>query len=81
MYDGGHGKFYHHKALTHSIESLDEEFIYLVDDWDSESVRTGTLTAIGELRLKIKYQKNIHSPFYRDKEGWWNGMGIFVLQK
>ena len=34
MYDGSHRAECHFKALNHYLDCLDNEFIYLVDDWN-----------------------------------------------
>jgi hypothetical protein len=80
MYDGNHEYEAHKKALTHFYPCLDNEFIYVIDDWNWEFVRQGTLDAIKELNLFITWQKEIVSPFNGHPD-WWNGMGIFVLVK
>jgi hypothetical protein len=88
MYDGNHTADSHYKALTHYYSCLDDIFIFIVDDWNWESVRNGTFYAITKLNLKILYYKEIrltydnsHTPSKEASETWWNGIYIAVLQK
>ena len=85
MYDGAHDHKAHYEALNYYLNCLDNEFIYLVDDWNGGSVKTGTFQAIKDLKLEVLYKKEIFSTLpkgtWGDSQGWWNGIGIFVLHK
>jgi len=80
MYDGCHDEVPHFKALNHFMECLDDEFIYIVDDWNWPSVREATFKSIEKNGLETLFKKEIT---YDDinRETWWNGIGIFVLKK
>ena len=80
MYDGDHKEEDQYKALTYYINILDDVFIYVVDDWNVEHIRTGTKKAIDDLKLKVIYDKEVFAG--RDgRDGWWNGIYISVLEK
>ena len=86
MYDGDHKEDAHHRALNHFMPCLDNEFIYLVDDWNSLVVRYETERAIRENKLRVISEKNIYTkrnPGIQkgNLNDWHNGIGIFVLQK
>ena len=84
MYDGNHDEENHYKALNHYLGCLDDDFIYLVDDWNLSDVRNGTIKAIHDNNLTKLYQKDIYTPAVRGGGwgyDWWNGIGIFVLRK
>ena len=94
MYDGNHSKTSHFQALNHYLHCLDDEFIYLVDDWNWKDVRDGTLKSIKNNNVKILYQKQIFTnqagvpdwgPGTGNRFGidgdWHNGISIFVLNK
>ena len=84
MYDGEHSQEGHTKALTHYYPCLDDTFIFVVDDWNWEKVRTGTFDAIKALGLKIDCRFDIlpsKDGYSEYRDGWWNGMGAFVLSK
>jgi beta-1,4-mannosyl-glycoprotein beta-1,4-N-acetylglucosaminyltransferase len=88
MYDGNHTTESHYKALLHYYNCLDDIFIFIVDDWNWECVRQGTLEAIKALNLKVLYKKelrltwnNEHTPQPQAKDTWWNGIYIAILEK
>jgi hypothetical protein len=88
MYDGNHTEDSHYNALLHYYNCLDDIFIFIVDDWNWESVRNGTHNAIQKLNLKVLYEKevrltwdNSHTPRRLAKYTWWNGIYITILQK
>ena len=81
MYDGDHSQKSHYDALEKYLEALDDEFVFLVDDWNFKDVQLGTLTAIVSLNLTISYQKMITTESNDPNNDWHNGIGIFVLKK
>jgi len=88
MYDGNHTDESHYKALLHYYNCLDDIFIFIVDDWNWEDVRNGTLNSIKKLNLKVLYEKEIrmtwdnsHTPHDIAKYSWWNGIYVAILQK
>lgn len=88
MYDGNHTEESHYKSLTHFIHCMDDVFIFIVDDWNWESVRNGTFRAIKDLQLTTLFQHevrltydNSHTPMDMAHKTWWNGIYICVLQK
>jgi hypothetical protein len=81
MYDGNHTTTSHFQALSHYLPCLDNEFIYLVDDWNWENVRNGTMDSIKKNNLRILYQKWIHTSDNHPRNDWHNGISIFVLRK
>lgn len=92
MYDGHHDDIYHYKALEYYYNNMDDIFIYIVDDWNWDGVRNGTIQAINNLNLKILYMKEIitHNDEKSNEEwidgkyygiNWWNGMVVYLLSK
>jgi len=83
MYDACHTEESHHKALSHYFSCLDDEFIYLVDDWNVKEIQDGTLSSIKDNKLEVLYQKEIFSPGNNHiyPFDWHNGISIFVLKK
>jgi hypothetical protein len=74
MYDGEHSHESQRRALTHFYPMLGERFIFVVDDYGWAQAKSGTEQAIGELGLRVLYQREL-------AEGWWNGLYVSVLQK
>ena len=86
LYDGPHDLKDHKHAITLLKNTLSKYSILLVDDWNWQYVRDGTALGFEKSpELKILYKKEIFSPTLTEKpgddEGYWNGMGIFVLEK
>jgi len=88
LYDGDHSVKAQYRALTYFINCLDDVFILIVDDWNRINVRNGTMRAIRDLKLDVKYKKEIiltnnnsHTPMPKAKRSWWNGIFIAVLSK
>jgi len=98
MYDGCHDEVSHFQALNHFMECLDDEFIYIVDDWNRVSVQEATFKSIAKNGMEILFKKEItyngtqirqqdSDPHDQENvtemiaDGWWNGVGIFVLKK
>lgn len=88
MYDGDHTEKSHFEALNYYLSCLDNEFIYMIDDWNWESVRNGTINSIKENNCEILYQKeirttddNTHPKICGQNSDWHNGISIFVLRK
>ena len=80
MYDGCHDEVSHFRALNHFEECLDDEFIYIVDDWNRSKIQRGTFKSIAKNGMETLFKKEIT---YDDinPQTWWNGIGIFVLKK
>lgn len=85
IYDGLHTEEAHYMAVVSFLNILADTFVFIVDDWNWREVRQGTLNAISDAGLVVKYvnaiKLNEDDQTTLDKEGWWNGVGIFVLSK
>jgi hypothetical protein len=89
VYDGGHEYTDHYKALTHYYTCLDEEFVFVVDDWNWKPTRDGTFDSIRDLGLVVKFKHEIRltdddshtPPWGNGRQTWHNGIGIFILSK
>lgn len=89
LFDGAHTEMDHFNALNYYLPVLQNQFIFLVDDYNWPNVRDGTMRAIRELNLKIIFRHEIFMspddikdmPNHIGKLTWWNGIGIFLLSK
>ena len=89
MYDGYHSEDAHFRALVHFYNSLDDTFIFVVDDWNLEFVRNGTWRSFAKLKLTVLYDKEIFTPCNGNGNGtvtpvpntWWNGIYVAILKK
>jgi hypothetical protein len=80
FFDGPHDEIDQYNALKYYYDSLNDCFIFIVDDWNWEQVRKGTNRAIQDLNLKI-YKQIEYFTDYPDANTWWNGCAIFLLKK
>jgi len=88
LYDGSHEEEHHHMALSYFYECLEDEFIYVCDDWDWARVRQGTYRAIQDLGLEVVSfvemslnEGDSWKPMGYARGTWWNGMWAAVLRK
>lgn len=89
LYDGPHTEEDHYKAIDYYYDNMSELFIMIVDDWMWKEVRDGTMRAIKEKNLKIKFMYEIFlSPeelegmvYHKGRETWWNGCAVMLLEK
>lgn len=70
----------HYNFLNKFYEKIDNTFVYVVDDWNWLQVREATLKSIEDLKLKTLFKEEIFTKG-EDKNDYWNGLGIFVLNK
>lgn len=89
LYDGGHTYKDHYDAIAKFIHCLKPNCIVMVDDWNWDDIRNGTMDAFRDLGVKFLFQHEIRvppedlegMPKHNGKDTWWNGIGIFVLDK
>ena len=84
LYDGDHSQESHSKILEYYYPCLEDEFIYLVDDWNFQRVRIGTEQSIDSLKnnkINVLYKKEIFTPSDNNTNSWHNGICIFVIKK
>lgn len=87
LYDGEHSYESHYNALKYYIDCMDDEFIFICDDWSWDVVRLATTDAMRDLKLTVLYQNEIRYERERvvakeyAKAMWWNGIYFAVLKK
>jgi len=88
LYDGNSDYHSHYNALKYYYDSMEDVFIYIVDDWNWHYVRDGTYHIINDLGFKVLDRivlqltdDNTHTPYDIAGETWWNGLFVCVLQK
>lgn len=77
LFDGAHEEEQHFKALDYYKDCLEDEFIYVVDDYSWAEVKAGTERALSQ--FEILYRTSIEDD--TNQKGFWNGVGIFLLRK
>lgn len=80
-FDGDHSYESQRKALTHFKDSMDEEFMFCVDDFMLDEVRNGTWDGIREAGYEVLYERELVTNHEYDNESWWRGFAVFLLKK
>jgi len=80
-FDGDHSYASQRKALTHFKDVMEEDFIYCVDDYMLEEVRTGTQDGIEEAGYQKLYERELVTSSEYDNESWWRGWYVALLKK
>lgn len=88
LFDGPHERQDQFDGLKLALPALEEEFVFIVDDWNWEPVRGGTAAAITELGLELSYAIEIrttmdgsHPQIAGQHSDWHNGYFISVLSQ
>lgn len=81
FYDGHHSRESTFSALAYYYPVLTYEFILIVDDYDWSDPHKGIMMAISKLKLEIVFSDHLRSSICNDADGWWNGVGVFILRK
>jgi hypothetical protein len=79
FYDGSHSALDQKMAFTHYNSIFENTFVALIDDWNEECIRSGTLNAFTELNYQILFE--IDLPGHSDNTLWWNGLYVAVIRK
>lgn len=88
LFDGPHSEQDQYDGLHLALNALENEFIFIVDDWNWPQVRKGTLNAIKSNNLRVLYSAevrttsdNTHPKIAHEASLWHNGYFISVLAK
>ena len=79
--DGCHSEESQYDALIYLEPVLNDEFVLLVDDWNHEPARKGTMRAINDLSFKIHENYWLPAKFNGDCDLWWNGLWVARITK
>tara|TARA_R110002110_G_scaffold107584_1_gene269088 strand:- start:350 stop:1249 length:900 start_codon:yes stop_codon:yes gene_type:complete len=80
MYDGDHDQDKQRRALEYYHSVLNDQFILIVDDWNSQSVRDGTYSGIKNTNMCILSELVIRS-YGTNGPDWWSGFYAAFLAK
>jgi hypothetical protein len=81
LYDGEHDLDSQSKVLPYYYDSMDDIFVYITHNFNDDGVQKVTQESIDNLKLKVMTKHILLSSFKSDSFSWWNGVGIFLLQK
>lgn len=85
FYDGPHEYQDQYNALSLALNALDDEFIFICDDYNWNDVEQGTQDAISDCKLHVLYSMDIKCELIDGWNGqnsdWHNGYYIAVCKK
>jgi hypothetical protein len=81
FYDGSHEEESQRLALTKFIGYMADQFVFIVDDWNSNQVKRGTRKGIADCDLHVLKEWELPARHNGDKEQWWNGLYVGLLMK
>lgn len=83
FFDGYHSLDNQTKALTEYYTVLDDEFIYICDDWNWDDVRNGTKAGVAACGLTVVKDYEFFTPnrVNGDTTTWWNGFYVAHMRK
>lgn len=82
-FDGDHTREAQGRALPHFFDALADTFLFIVDDFCWEDVRTGTQDGFATLnsRLSVARRWELVGDTRQDNAIWHNGMALFLCRK
>jgi len=88
LFDGPHTYEDQYNALSLASDALDNEYIYICDDWNWQHLREATHKAIDELGIEVLYsielltsQEDYENGISHQNSDWHNGYYIGVMRK
>lgn len=81
LYDGRHDQIDHEMAITHFWNNLADKCILLIDDYNVDWIQKGTEDGLTKVNCDILYQEHVRSKKRADRTGFWDGCGVFLVQK
>lgn len=81
FFDGPHSNEDQYNALLYVLPHCADKFIFIVDDWNGSEPKWGTSEALKVAPVKVLHTKIFGDHVDSDHAGYWNGFGVFLLEK
>lgn len=81
FFDGDHSEQSQYDGIVCVESVLADEFVLLVDDWNHEPTRKGTIRALTDLSFQTKENYYLPASHNGDTNEWWNGLWIARIVK
>ncbi len=81
FYDGNHDAWAQEKAFTYFNSSLDDLFVAIIDDWNWDDARRGTIEAFKKLNYDVLFEQELAAARFADMEQWYCGIYVAVIRK
>lgn len=79
MYDGGHSREDHRRAIVWAAPHLRRRCIVVIDDWNESWIREGTMDGLRDAGATVAWKREAFTGMNGDRGGYWNGVCVFVL--
>lgn len=83
LYDGPHDREHHAAELKQALPHLEDDFLYIVDDYSWPRVRSGCMEGIQRLLQQVSITRAVEFMSFKenDADGYWNGMFMAWMKK
>lgn len=88
LFDGPHSEEDHYDGVSLTKQALDDVYTFIIDDWNWEPVRSGTVSAIRRNGINVicsieirTTQDGSHPAVSQQESDWHNGYFIAVCKK
>lgn len=88
FYDGEHSEASQRNAITYYIDAMADEFVLIVDDYDGDNPKAGTMAALNQLvnenKITVEYSRHLSTAgvvHYSSPDSWYVGIFIGVIKK
>lgn len=79
FYDGDHSYEGTYQGMVAASPFLAERSVVLVDDWNDREIRRATFDGLEQASLRVLWRRAL--PGDHTTLGWWNGLGVFYVEK
>ena len=81
FYDGDHSYRGTRDGIVKAARWLANTSVVLVDDWIDPEIRSGARDGFEQAGLTIQWQRALGGEKHNNRDGWWNGVGVFFVSK
>jgi hypothetical protein len=81
FYDGDHSYEGTFDGIVKAAPWLSETSVVLVDDWIDPQIQSATKAGFSRSGLKVEWERVLGGDQHNNPDGWWNGLGVFVVTK
>lgn len=81
FYDGDHSEQATGYSLSAFYNALNDTAVVIFDDWNLGGVRRGATASVESGAFRVLHRWEEFTDKNGDKNGWWNGIGVFAVEK